>query len=171
MSLPTDDRDRKALPVFRGNLMYFPLANLAVAEVSRVGNDQHNPGEPLHWAREKSVEQMDTAERHMMDHAMGQQKDTDGTWHLAKAIWRLKAELELAMEAAQARGEKLFTGKRRDQSVITPAECEPELPFEEPVGHWTFDCCTMKCSRPGCKGHRKHEGICGPESRYEHQKN
>lgn len=111
MSLPTEDKARKALPLFTGELMYFPLASLAVAEVSRVGNDQHNPGEPLHWAREKSTNQMDTAMRHQMDHGMGNQKDTDGTWHLAKAIWRLKAELQLAMEAAQARGDNLFTGK------------------------------------------------------------
>lgn len=110
MSLPTENDARKALPVFTGNLMYFPLAALAVAEVSRVGNDQHNPGEPLHWAREKSTNQMDTAMRHQIDHGTGNQKDVDGTWHLAKAIWRLSAELQLSMEAAQERGEKVFTG-------------------------------------------------------------
>lgn len=99
MSLPTDDKSRKALPIFRGVMMYFPDALLAVAEVSRIGNDQHNPGQPLHWAREKSIEQMDTALRHQMDHGTGVFKDTDGTWHLAKAIWRLAAELQLTIEA------------------------------------------------------------------------
>lgn len=99
--LPTDAKARKALPIFRGPVMYFPDALLAVAAVCKAGNDQHNPGEPLHWAREKSTEQMDTAMRHMMDHGQGVRYDTDGTWHLAKAAWRILAELQLAIEAEQ----------------------------------------------------------------------
>lgn len=104
--LPTDDKARKGLPVFRGPLMYFPDAILAVAAVCKAGNDQHNPGQPLHWAREKSTEQMDTALRHMMDHGLGTKVDTDGTYHLAKAAWRILAELQLTIEAAQAGGGK-----------------------------------------------------------------
>ena len=97
-SLPTDDKSRKALPIFDGVLMYFPDAIAAVAHVSKLGNDQHNPGEPLRWAREKSTDQMNTAMRHMIDHGTGNQKDIDGSWHLAKAIWRLCAELQLTIE-------------------------------------------------------------------------
>lgn len=97
-ALPTEDKDRKVLPVFTGPLMYFPHALLEVARVCKVGNDQHNPGQPMHWAREKSTDQMNTALRHMMDHGLGNQKDTDGTYHLAKAAWRILAELELAVE-------------------------------------------------------------------------
>lgn len=100
VGLPKDDKSRKALPIFRGVVMYFPDALAAVAAVSKAGNDQHNPGEPLHWAREKSTEQMDTAMRHMMDHGLGNIKDTDGTYHLAKAVWRLMAELQLTIERA-----------------------------------------------------------------------
>ncbi len=99
MSLPTDDKARKALPVFRGPLMYFPDAFMAVAAVCKAGNDQHNPGQPLHWAREKSTEQMDTALRHMIDHGIGNRRDIDGTYHLAKAAWRILAELQLTIEA------------------------------------------------------------------------
>ena len=94
----TTDAARKALPVFRGVLGYFPDAILAVAAVSKAGNDQHNPGQPLHWSRGKSTEQMDTALRHMMDHALGNPRDTDGTYHMAKAAWRCLAELQLAIE-------------------------------------------------------------------------
>src|ERR1051326_7627540 len=47
LSLPTDAQARKALPIVRGVLDYFPDALLAVAEVSRIGNEQHNPGEPM----------------------------------------------------------------------------------------------------------------------------
>ncbi len=103
MTLPTDDKLRKGLPIFRGPLMYFPDALLALAAVCKAGNDQHNPGEPLHWAREKSTEQMDTALRHMMDHGLGVSVDTDGMWHLAKAAWRILAELQLTIEKAQAK--------------------------------------------------------------------
>lgn len=97
--LPVMDSERKALPIFMGVLMYFPDALLEVARVSQLGNDQHNPGEPLHWAREKSTDQMNTALRHMMDHALGNVKDDGGkTYHLAKAAWRNLAELQLTIE-------------------------------------------------------------------------
>jgi hypothetical protein len=100
--LPIDDNERKQLPIFRGPLMYFPDALLALAYVCKVGNDQHSPGEPMHWAREKSTEQLDTALRHMMDHGLGNVRDIDGTWHLAKAVWRLLAELQLTIEQSRA---------------------------------------------------------------------
>lgn len=100
--LPTDDASRKGLPIFRGPLMYFPDAMLALAAVCKVGNDQHNPGQPLHWAREKSTEQMDTALRHMIDHGLGNTKDVDGTYHMAKAVWRCLAELQLTIEKDRA---------------------------------------------------------------------
>ena len=96
--LPDTDVARKALPIWTGFVMYFPDVLAAVAEVSKKGNDQHNPGQPLHWAREKSTDQMNTAMRHMLDHARGNRFDTDGSRHLAKAIWRLCAELQLDIE-------------------------------------------------------------------------
>jgi hypothetical protein len=76
---------------------------LAVAAISQVGNDQHNPGEPLHWARHKSTDQLDAATRHLIDHAKGIRFDDDGGRHLAKAAWRILAELQLNLEAEQAR--------------------------------------------------------------------
>lgn len=79
--------------------MYFPDALAAVAQVSKVGNDQHNPGEPLHWARGKSMDQLNTAFRHMIDHGTGNVYDDGGkTRHLAKAAWRILAELQLSIE-------------------------------------------------------------------------
>lgn len=98
MSLPTDDKARKALPIWDGVIMYFPDVWAEIAKVSKAGNDQHNPGEPLHWARGKSMDQMNTAMRHMIDHGTGTLFDTDGGYHLAKAIWRLCAELQLTLE-------------------------------------------------------------------------
>jgi hypothetical protein len=98
MSLPTTDADRKALPVWTGCLMYFPDVWAEVAKVSRIGNDQHNPGEPLHWERTKSTDHMNTAIRHMLDHGAGNLFDTNGEYHIAKAIWRLCAELQTTIE-------------------------------------------------------------------------
>lgn len=99
MSLPTEASNRKRVPIFSGVLMYFPDALAAVAEVSKIGNDQHNPGEPLHWAREKSTDQLDCAVRHIMDYGTGVKLDPlDGGRHLAKAAWRVLAELQLSIE-------------------------------------------------------------------------
>jgi hypothetical protein len=105
IGLPTEDAARKSLPVFGGLLMYFPLACCAVADVSRRGNEQHNPGEPLHWARGKSMNQLDTATRHLMDHGIGIRYDKDGGRHLAKAAWRVLAELQLDIEREAAEHE------------------------------------------------------------------
>lgn len=105
--LPVMDSDRKALPIFTGVLLYFPDALLEVARVSRIGNDQHNPGQPLHWAREKSTDQLNTAARHMLDHGMGRKYDTDGAYHIAKAAWRLLAELQLTVESDRGRNQKM----------------------------------------------------------------
>lgn len=102
MRLPTDDKARKAIPAFTYLTEYFPDATMAEVGVAVAGNEQHNPGEPLHWAREKSKDQLNTAFRHMWDHKMGTKKDIDGQYHLAKAIWRLKAELQLTIEADNA---------------------------------------------------------------------
>jgi hypothetical protein len=105
MPLPTDYKARKGLPIFDGVLMYFPDAIAAVAAVSVAGNSQHNPGEKLHWARDKSTDQLNTAVRHMMDHGAGNMKDTDGTYHMAKAAWRCLAELQVTLEKAAAETE------------------------------------------------------------------
>lgn len=88
---PTDAKARKALPLFSGVLTYFPDALLAVAEVSRVGNDQHNPGQPLHWAKEKSRDEADALARHLLDAGT---VDTDGVRHSAKVAWRALALLQ-----------------------------------------------------------------------------
>lgn len=97
VGLPTDPKERKNTPIWSGVVCYFPLALAAVAKVSKVGNDQHNPGEPLRWAREKSTDQLDCLMRHLIDHKINP-IDTDGTRHLAKAVWRGLAELELCLE-------------------------------------------------------------------------
>jgi hypothetical protein len=65
--LPTDSEARKDIPIFSGVLNYFPLAIAAVARLSKRGNDKHNPGQPLHWSREKSTDHPDCIARHLID--------------------------------------------------------------------------------------------------------
>jgi hypothetical protein len=89
---------RKERPLATGVLAYFPDALLEVAHTSWVGNSQHNFGEPLHWAREKSTDQLDAALRHITDHLKGNVMDDDGCYHLSKAAWRILAELQLHIE-------------------------------------------------------------------------
>ncbi|MGY3265821.1 dATP/dGTP diphosphohydrolase domain-containing protein [Lysobacter sp. HA35] len=99
MTLPTDAAERKALPLFSGVLAYFPDALAAVAELSAKGNDQHNPGEPLYWARSKSGDEADALVRHLLEHGT---VDTDGIRHSAKVAWRALALLQKELEAAGA---------------------------------------------------------------------
>lgn len=89
---------RKKIPLYSGVIAYFPDALMEVAKVSQVGNDQHNKGEALHWAREKSTDQMDCVLRHITDDARGEIFDDDGMRHKAKAAWRILAQLQLDIE-------------------------------------------------------------------------
>lgn len=93
--LPTDAQARKDLPIARGVLDYFPLAIAEIARVSKAGNDQHNPGQPLHWAREKSTDHADCIARHLIDRG---KLDNDGQRHTGKMAWRALALLQLEME-------------------------------------------------------------------------
>lgn len=93
--LPTDSAERKNIPLASGVLDYFPDALAAVAGISKAGNDQHNPGEPLHWARGKSMDQSDTLIRHFLERGS---RDTDGLRHSAKMAWRALALLQLEIE-------------------------------------------------------------------------
>jgi hypothetical protein len=97
--LPTNPADRKQRPIGTGVLDYFPDALAAVAYCSFKGNEQHNPGEPLHWAREKSTDEADALIRHFLERGM---IDSDGVRHSAKLAWRALALLQKEIEAEAA---------------------------------------------------------------------
>lgn len=94
--LPEDPAERKATPIVTGVLDYFPLALAAVARVSKAGNDQHNPGQPLHWARGKSADHANCIGRHLVGRGAA---DSDGESHTAKLAWRALALLQEEEEA------------------------------------------------------------------------
>jgi len=97
---PVDAIDRKDTPIYSGVFAYFPDALEEIARISKTCNDQHNPGEEMHWSRDKSNDHLDAAMRHISDHAKGIIFDTDGRRHLGKAGWRILAEIQLGIEHA-----------------------------------------------------------------------
>lgn len=106
-TLPGDAKARKEIPLARGLMDYFPAALAEVAALSKKGNDQHNPGQEMYWAREKSTDHADCILRHMLERGM---IDTDGVRHSAKVAWRALAMLQIELEqeagAPKPRGAK-----------------------------------------------------------------
>ena len=98
MSLPADAKLRKAVPVATGVLDYFPDALCEVARCSQVGNNQHNPGKPLHWDRSKSGDESDALIRHFLERGT---LDADGIRHSAKVALRALALLQKEIEAGR----------------------------------------------------------------------
>lgn len=98
MSATSDTR--KGKPLFSGCLMYFPDALLAVAEHSRKANDKHNPGEPLHWSKDKSKDHSDCIARHLLD--IGPTWDLEDpelkSLHATALAWRALALLQTVLE-------------------------------------------------------------------------
>jgi hypothetical protein len=99
------------MPIWSGVLRYFPDAIAAVARISKLGNDKHNPGEPLHWARGKSMDQEDCCTRHLLE--LGTIDTDDGALHDAKLAWRALANLQLVIEERTAKGLPVF-----DEEII-----------------------------------------------------
>ena len=95
--------ERKQHPIYRGVLGYFPDAIMAVANVSFVANEQHNPGEPMHWSKGKSTDHEDCILRHMLDKG---KIDNDGLRHSAKVAWRALAMLQIEIEKDEMGEEK-----------------------------------------------------------------
>ncbi len=109
--MSTDSQVRKQMPVASGVLAYFPDALMCVAWISRVGNEKHNAGEPLHWAKEKSSDEPDAEVRHLLDHVRGLPpdpglEDLGSVGHLASKAWRALAHLQRACD--QVRAEHLW---------------------------------------------------------------
>ena len=114
MSLfPTDDKARKAIPLFRYFTRYFPKAHREVAKVCVVNNVRYNPDRDpfdIYWARGKSPDQLGSGLRHMMEREVdGKVFDEvskevaaatgiDRVYVLAQAMWRIGAALELDIE-------------------------------------------------------------------------
>lgn len=125
MSLPVEAAARKSVPIYSGVLQYFPDAIAYVAKVSWQGNQQHNPGQPLHWSREKSGDHHDCIARHLVE--AGTTDGADGLLHSGKLAWRALAALQLELEAMDVKAEE-------------ESDCERGLHFLD-----TFGTCKNGC--------------------------
>ena len=115
MDLPTDSEARKHVPIASGFMDYFPDAMAAVAELSYLGNEKHNAGEPLHWSKEKSNDHADCLIRHFLQRGTWDTLMDQPVRHTTEMVWRALAILQLEIEASRAEPEhrvvpKLNTG-------------------------------------------------------------
>lgn len=98
--------NRGDYPILTGLLDYFPNACAEVANCSKAANDQHNPGEPMHWAPEKSIGDGNQLLRHLMQRGT---RDTDGVRHSAKMAWRALELLERELAAERNKANELVS--------------------------------------------------------------
>lgn len=94
-TLPAGAAERKQYPLATGFFDYFPDAIAAVAHLSWVGNEQHNPGQSLRWDRAKSEDEDDALLRHFARRGL---RDKDGVRERAKVAWRALAALQKEIE-------------------------------------------------------------------------
>jgi hypothetical protein len=134
--LPFDPKARKALPLYTFLTQYFPDAIAELVKVSVNGNAQHNPGEPLHWSRGKSTDQLDAAMRHLFDHGAGIRYDESGMMVLAQAAWRILAEIQIIKDRERQPSAQDGAGQAIE---CTPARsygldpCKHEIQDKEPT--------------------------------------
>ena len=100
MTLETDSDARKSVPIHTGFNQYFPDAIAEVARLSFDSNEKHNPGEPLHWSRDKSDDHADCLSRHQLEAGT---IDTDNHRHSTKVAWRALAQLQCEIEEDRRR--------------------------------------------------------------------
>jgi hypothetical protein len=103
----SESAKRKGMPLWKACFMYFPDALLAIAEHSRKANDKHNPGEPIHWSKDKSSDHADCIARHLLD--IGPNWDAIdpelGTLHATALAWRANALLQTVLERQRAKAQ------------------------------------------------------------------
>lgn len=98
-SLPEDANERNQYPMADGLLWYFPNALAEVSKISKLGNDQHNPGEEMHWSRGKSTDHANKIIRHLVDAG----RDTEESIvHAANMAWRALALLQEKIERVRS---------------------------------------------------------------------
>lgn len=151
-SLPTDAASRKAAPMAQGLLWYFPNALAEVARVSKAGNDQHNPGKPLHHDRSKSSDHADCILRHLIDAGT---HDSDGVRHSAKVAWRALALLQEELEREE--GVPLARNARAGDGETI----EYKIPPYAVLVAFVDDLLACECRVPNCDGFGSQPGVIG----------
>jgi hypothetical protein len=70
-------------------------------------NEKHNPGQPIHWSREKSSDHEDCIARHSLAVAVDPDSMDGDAPDIVCRAWRSLAALQLWAENKMRRGEKL----------------------------------------------------------------
>lgn len=102
--IPSDRATRKATPMYGGFVAYFPDAMAAVSQLSFSANEVHNPGEPLHWSKDKSNDHKDCCVRHLAESGT-YDREADNDYHYlhdVKLAWRAMANLQMVLESGKA---------------------------------------------------------------------
>jgi hypothetical protein len=118
-----DNASREQYPLYDGLFAYFPAALCEVARWSVVGNDKHNPGQPLHWARDKSTDHENKILRHLID---AEQVDKDGFIEAVALCWR---SLALCQTILEKRGWPEGANARRKTSTAAQPSAAPPSPI------------------------------------------
>jgi len=121
-SLPEDATARNDMPMAEGLLDYFPNALAYVAKVSKDGNEQHNPGQALHWNRDVSRDHGNKIIRHQVDF---DKKDERDIYHAGRCAWRALAQLQELLE--REHGYPLPRGCRTSKVLIDPQHVDEDL--------------------------------------------
>jgi hypothetical protein len=104
--LETTSAERKRYPMASGLLDYFPDALAEVSRVSFLGNEKHNPGQPLHHARGKSTDHADCIVRHLVGRGGFDGEIRESAALAWRALALLQEELEREKNLPLPRGAK-----------------------------------------------------------------
>ena len=115
----TTPAERSRFPLYDGLLAYFPDALAWVSRCSYEGNQQHNPGQPMHWAMDKSTDHENKIMRHMME---GFTDDDDGVPHSVKVAWRALARAQ--EDLMRRKGAPMPPNARRSGNPISQSDEE-----------------------------------------------
>lgn len=139
LTLPTDSTVRKDIPLYSGCYTYFPAALAGVAMQSKAGNDKHNPGEPLHHVRGKSMDHADCIARHSMDLAdMLAAFERDGTLEVPAVQQAILSEARALSWRSLAWHQELE--ERFGGAPLAPAARLPKMTLQEAVQSHLGNC-------------------------------
>ena len=113
-ALVAEAQARKDTPVYSGFVVYFRLAMEEVARLSKDGNEQHNPGSPLHWDRAKSGDELDALTRHLLDEAAPELQLDEAILCARAVAWRAMANLQKLCEKRYAADETDISSRVTD---------------------------------------------------------
>lgn len=123
----------KDCPLTTGLFDYFPNILAAVSRLAVLGNMKHNPGEPLHWAFDKSTAHADSLARHLFQRGLTDPET--GMSHTVNLVIRalMLGETELIQAGATpGRGVRLTSPPPDDVLTFTPADAVlPSRPLSE----------------------------------------